>query len=55
MKPKSDEQTLAQLFFKDKKLINERPESMTKEEYKLIRSMQSKLIKSLFKSKPGRI
>jgi hypothetical protein len=55
-KVKSDEEkkTLAQEIFSNSKLINERPENMGYYEYRYLRSIQSKVIKHLFRSKPDK-
>jgi hypothetical protein len=55
-KEKSDEEkkTLTQEIFSGKQLLNERPEEMGYYEYRYLRSIQSKVIKHLFKSKPNR-
>jgi hypothetical protein len=55
-KEKSDEEkkTLASEIFSNSKLINERPEGMGYYEYRYHRSIQTKVIKHLFKSKPDK-
>lgn len=55
-KVKSDEKekTIAQEIFSGKQLINERPKDMGYYEYRFLRSMQSKVLKHLFRSKPDK-
>ncbi len=48
------EKTDAQEIFGGRKLINERPEGMSFESYKLVRYLQSKILKKLFTHKPSR-
>src|SRR5688500_4096597 len=40
--------TDAMRIFKDKQLLNERPETMSREEYQILRKMQTLLLKQLF-------
>lgn len=40
--------TLAQEIFGGKKIINERPEGMSRDEYRMIRKMQTEILKQLF-------
>lgn len=41
--------TAATEIFKGKQILNERPENMTMDEYRYLRSFQTKVIKKLFK------
>lgn len=43
------EETPAQQIFKDKKILNERPEDMSYEEYKILRKIQSYILKKVLK------
>lgn len=53
-KDRSTVKTDAQEIFGGRKIINERPEGMSFESYKLVRYLQSKLIGKLFRHKPSR-
>lgn len=44
---KENTPTLAQIIFKDKQLILERPENMTMEEYRILRRHQCQVIKKV--------
>jgi len=46
---KNNPKTPALVIFKDKNILNERPEGMPYEDYKIIRKQQSEVIKRLFK------
>lgn len=52
-KRKENPHTIAQLLFKDKQLINERPEGMTYQEYRIMRSHQTKLLGVLLAKEPN--
>lgn len=41
-------ESVAQLLFKDKKIITERPESMSLEEYRVVRGYQTKVLQVMF-------
>lgn len=46
--------TPSQILFYNKTILNERPENMSYEDYRVLRSHQSKIIKKLSRSKPSR-
>lgn len=41
-------ESVAQILFKDKKILTERPEEMNLEEYRIIRNYQTKVLQVMF-------
>jgi len=54
MKKEQPKLTVAQTFFKDHKVLVERPEGMEFKEYWVLRYMQNRLIKKMFTRCPAR-
>jgi len=46
------EDSTAQIVFKDKEIITRRPDNMSYEEYKILRKIQTTVLKVLFKKSP---
>jgi len=51
---KESPKSMAQELFHNTKILCERPEGMSYEEYKVIMNLQSKIIRKLFTRKPDR-